>query len=180
MSWSDLCMYRPNPLPFFLFSRWMSINSCRAIIYDVLKPMKETLTSHRQHNETDRPLFPAEKSWTRAYYGTASGPNKEVFNVNIYFRKRNHFITQCHTFFTCLMALTYQPLYHVMPKNKEPWLFHSVEDFSDDKNQLISKKRDWNMYLIRHYLVIAIRSTQYFWYRYLFKTFICSGPRHRS
>lgn len=149
-------MYRPNPLPFLLFSCWMSINSHKTIIYDVLKAMKETLTSHRQHNETDRPLFPAEKSWTRAYYDTASGPNKQVFNVNIDFRKRNHFIMQCHPFFTFLMALTYQPLYHVMPKKKGAV-------FNDDKNQLTSnmRKRDWNNYLMRHYVVIAIRTTQF-------------------
>ena len=131
LSWLDLCMYRPNPLPFLLFSCWMSISSHRTIIYDVLKAMKETLTSHRQHNETDRPPFPAEKSWTRAYYDTASGPKKEVFNVNIDFRKRNHFIMQCHPFLTCLMALTYQPLYHVMPKKKGAV-------FSDHENQLTS------------------------------------------
>ena len=38
---------------------------------------------------------------------------------------------QCHPFFTFLMALTYQPLYHVMPKKKGAV-------FNDDKNQLTS------------------------------------------
>lgn len=149
-------MFRPNPLPFLLFSCWMSINSHKTIIYGVLKAMKETLTSHRQHNETDRPLFPAEKSWTRAYYDTASGPNKQVFNVNIDFRKRNHFIMQCHPFFTFLMALTYQPLYHFMSKKKKGRSLVTVRTNSHQ-----TCKRDWNNYLMRHYVVIAIRTTQF-------------------